>query len=99
MNITTMEKLLIKILPFFIILIIGSARGQSNIREAQYKYGDKALRNFLESKLDQARKRRDFQICLISVTFAKFTVDSTGNINNISISENGATPSVFREVL
>lgn len=93
-----MKNIISGALSIFIILIINNAYGQ-NIQEARYKFGDKELAKLWEEKYTEARKKGDFDVCLISVTFAKFTIDSLGNIDNISISENGGTPKIFREIL
>jgi len=72
---------------------------QPCVKEARFKTGDVALRKLLLTELDKARKENDLNVCLISVTFAKFSIDSAGNVNQLSFSENHETPPIFRSVL
>jgi|GEM_PF-1177410 len=88
-----------KILIIAITLFCHGAYAQSNIQEAHYKFGETALGQFLNKKCGEAVRKNNIQVCLISVTFAKFTIDSLGNIKTISFSEDRGTPKVFRDIL
>ncbi len=72
---------------------------QTGVKEASFKSGDAALRKFLLTELDKIRRESDLNVCLISVTFAKFSIDSAGNIKNVLFSEAGGTPPIFRNIL
>ena len=76
-----------------------NAYGQSNTTEAHYKYGDEALWKFLDKKFSAEIKKNNERICLRSVTFAKFTIDTLGNIKALTFSENNDTPPIFRNTL
>ncbi|MFD0794997.1 hypothetical protein ACFQZX_15350 [Mucilaginibacter litoreus] len=98
------EPVVNKLLFFQIILLIfcltpTTSFGQTSIEEAKFKTGDAALRKFLLTELDKIRKKHDLNVCLISVTFAKFSIDSAGNVTKLSFSENKDTPPVFRNIL
>jgi hypothetical protein len=94
-----MKNNLITLLAFITILICNNAFGQSNEVIAHYKYGDAELHNLLQKKLSEEVKKNDVNVCLISVTFAKFTIDTTGNIKRLVFYENKDTPVVFKKIL
>ncbi len=94
-----MKNNLIKTLILAITFLSYNAYGQSNVQEAQYKYGAIALDKFLNKKCGEAVKKENIEVCLISVTFAKFTIDTLGNIKNLTFSEAKGTPVVFRNIL
>jgi hypothetical protein len=98
-NLITMKNVFIIIL--LLLTFVGSVPtySQTNVQEAHYKNGDIALRKFFLEKLDDARKKNNLDVCLISVTFAKFCIDSVGNITGLSFCETKDTPPVFRKIL
>jgi hypothetical protein len=53
----------------------------------------------LNDKLKEFKKGKNVDVCLTSVTFARFTIDKTGNVDSLSFYEFPQTPVVFREIL
>lgn len=94
-----MKNYFIKILILVITIPCYRALGQSTIQEAQYKNGDVALFKFLNKKFSEEAKKHSWPSCTISVVFAKFTIDSTGNVKNLTFSELKETPEVFKTML
>ncbi|MBS1520009.1 MAG: hypothetical protein JST50_03345 [Bacteroidetes bacterium] len=96
-----MKKYIIKFLLSSILFIgfVNGAYSQSNVIEAQYKYGNSALNKFLNDRFGEEAKGKNINVCLISVTFAKFTIDTSGNIKSLTFSENKDTPNAFKEIL
>lgn len=66
---------------------------------AHFKQGDAALKKFLQQKLSTELRKHNVGQCIISATFAKFSIDASGNIIDLKISENKNTPPLFREML
>ena len=94
-----MKNYLVKLLSILILFCVDNACGQSNVSAAHYKNGDKALRLFLLTSFDEARKKNQLDVCEISVTFAKFTIDKAGNVEDIAITGNEASPKIFGGML
>ena len=90
-----------KTLTLLVILLVISIQsfGQSNYSKARFKEGDVELNAFLSKKFDEIRRGKDMNVCLVSVTFAKFTIDEFGNIKSIEFYEAVKTPPIFRDVL
>jgi hypothetical protein len=81
-------------------LSIGvNAFGQSRVKEAQYKQGDASLWKFLDKKFGEEARKHEWPPCLVSTIFAKFTIDSVGNVKGLVFSELKGTPQVFRTML
>jgi len=71
----------------FIVLIVLSglcAFAQTNVIEAHFKIGDVDFSNAFKNKHNEARANDQIHSCIISVTFAKFTIDTLGNGGKIS---------------
>jgi hypothetical protein len=91
-----MKKIILNIIT---LLTFVSAYSQSNVQEAQYKYGDTSLNKFLSKKFDETARKYAWPPCIISVVFAKFTIDRVGNVKSLTFSELKGTPQVFRTML
>lgn len=94
-----MKKYILKIALFCIFICPLFGYGQSNVREAQYKQGDAALWKFLNKKFGEEARKHEWPPCLISAVFAKFTIDSIGNVKGLVFSELKRTPQIFRSML
>jgi hypothetical protein len=70
-----------------ISISVMSANAQTGVLEAKYKYGNKKFEKFLLVKLNEQRKMYNLDGCITSASFAKFTIDTLGNIKNLIISE------------
>jgi hypothetical protein len=92
-------KQLFTTIYLIISFLFQCASAQSANQEAHYKYGDKALREYLQKKFTEEVKTHNMDVCLISATFAKFSIGPDGNIADIKFSENKDTPPVFRDIL
>lgn len=79
--------------------LLNCAYGQSNVKEASYKYGDVALNKFLNKQFHEEIKKNNIPSCITSAVFAKFTIDSAGNIKNISFTDINYNPVVFKNIL
>lgn len=93
-----MKNTFINIFIFFILIIGIRASGQE-IKSPQFKGGEITLRSFLVKRFGEEAKKRDLNVCMISAVFAKFTVDSTGNVKNLTFSQTKETPYIFKELL
>ncbi len=91
---------LIKILIIIIVNIyINTACAQKHNVEARFNGDTIALNTFLNKTFTEACKGKDLNLCLVSATFAKFTIDTIGNIKTIDFYENRQTPPIFKELL
>jgi len=90
-----------KMLKLLLILLFVSIKGfgQSNDSKAKFKGGDIELDAFLSKKFDQIRKGKKMDLCLVSVTFAKFTIDEYGHVKSIKFYQAAKTPPIFEEIL
>lgn len=87
-------------LTFFICLLILANKVNSQpVQEAHYKYGDRGFDITVNNALSTARKKVNIDVCLISATFARFTILPNGDISQIQFYENSDTPPVFRRLL
>jgi hypothetical protein len=75
--------------------------GQSTNREAQFKAGDVALEKFLQKKFGEEWEKEHLNLntCLISVTFARFSIDTAGNITDLKFYENRTVSPVIQKML
>ena len=93
------KNTIIFIFVLFIRLSINGSYAQLSTVEAQYKYGSVALDKFLSKNLSIKIKKANFDTCLISVVFAKFTIDSLGYVKQLNFSAIKGTPKIFKTIL
>jgi hypothetical protein len=94
-----MKKILIITAFIFLFALLEKANCQSIIKPARYRYGNREWKSLWSQQIKNELKNGNFESCLISVTFAKFIVDSHGAVIKIEVSENNGTPPIFREKL
>jgi hypothetical protein len=94
-----MKNDFLKLLILVLMLNWYSARGQSNEITAHYKYGNIELWKFFNKKFEEEAKKINLPSCIISAVFAKFKIDSAGNVKIITFSDLKGTPQVFRNIL
>jgi len=58
-----------------------------------------ALTKFLNKKFDQEAKKHNLNICLITAVFAKFNIDSVGNVESITYTNIKHIPEVFETII
>jgi len=85
----------------FIVLIALSrvCFAQSNVVEAHFKGGDTNFNDAFKKIYNEARANDQIHGCIISVTFAKFTIDTLGNVGKISFSDDKDAPPFIRKLL
>jgi hypothetical protein len=81
------------------IFFTTGAISQTVSKEARYKDGEIALRKKLEGTFREECKRNNLNVCLTGVVFAKFTIDSIGNVRHLSFSKAEDTPPVLKNIL
>jgi hypothetical protein len=89
------HKLVIICLMFFGY----SVNAQSNLQQATFKDGNIALNKFLNKKFNEEAKKYSWPPCIISVVFAKFSIDSIGNVENLTFSKLQGPSQVFKTML
>src|ERR1700733_13398613 len=94
-----MKNYFIKIFLLFALISGFRAYGQPNYREAKYKLGDTALNKFLNKKFAEESRKYNWPSCIVSAVFAKFYIDSVGNIKNLTFSDLKGAPEIFRTML
>lgn len=94
-----MTKNIFIILTIYFILL--SNLSFSQIDEARYRYGSKTLNAVIGQNWgEELRKNKDsLQICIKSVTMAKFVIDTSGNVAKLTFLEDYDNPPIFRNIL
>jgi len=93
-------KIKICLISIFFISVVGlRAFGQSNVIEAHFKTGYINFNDIFTQKYNEALLSDPFHGCIISVTFAKFSIDTLGNVSDISFYEDKDSPTFTKRLL
>jgi hypothetical protein len=89
-----------KTITFIFTLAILSVKAfsQSGIADANLKDNYNLTDEFNKLYKD-ANEKGVFSICIVSATFAKFNIDTLGNVCNLVFYESEGTPTVFKKLL
>ena len=79
------------------IIYSTTAFAQSNTNEAKFKDGDAALKKALQTSFSQEYKKA--KTCDVSIVFAKFVVDTNGNVKNLVFLKSASTPDILKTIL
>jgi len=85
------------LLLFFNLIYSTTIFAQSNTVEAKFKNGDEALKKALQLSFSQEYKKA--KTCGISIVFAKFIIDTTGNIKNLVFLKSPSAPAILKTIL
>jgi len=80
---------------FFIFLFSVNLYAQSGVIEARPKAGNINFNDVFSKVFNKTNVNG----CIISVTFAKFTIDTVGNVGKITFLEDKASPAFIQKLL
>jgi len=78
---------------------INAFSQSSNIVEAHFKDGRSDMNDLFNKRFNEAMTKDEVHGCIISALFAKFTVDTAGNIGRISFSGDSNPPPFIKRIL
>jgi hypothetical protein len=88
-----------KLCILLLMFISNNVLGQSYIKDAHPKAGQIDFNKILTEKLKDSTGQKAFNLCAISVVFAKFTIDIKGNVKNISFLGDKNCPIEIKDLL